>query len=294
MKETPRQPQNDRSRAKLSRIDQKLHQAGDRIIRKYLIEYDHDQHKSFSVYYDGVTKLGEAVLGFWLLFNLSAAAHLAGAILLIDGTVLGIGIEIRRTGMTAKAEKILANRHPKPKEAYRDPYKLPNLPRTGYPADGILSARKCLIDIDRNVELFRVAQQVPVVKDFDSRFGKESPEERAHYAYLAMHEHYRFRSVIDSLRKTMVEAIDTIQTAMEYLRGMPDSEAEAEAKRNVLKEIQDRVNQLMPFGDMVNHHGSKDFYRKDLLDLSTQLNTLGRPYCSGAAITQSPTNGGGR
>jgi len=195
------------------------------------------------------------------------------AVVLLDGAALAVGIALKRTLITAMAEKILADRHPKPKEAYSDPNKVPNLPRTGYPADGILSARKCLIDIDRNVELFRVAQQVPVVKDFESRFGKESPEERARDAYLAMHEHYRFRSVIDNLRKPMVGAIEAVQTAIEYLRGMPDSEA----RRNVLKELQDRVNQLMPFGDMVNHHGSKDFYRKDLLDLSNQLNTLAGP-----------------
>jgi hypothetical protein len=297
MEATTRQPHADRSWAKLGRtlldrldhgirelerrIDQKLHRAGDRTIRKFLIEYDRNQHKSFLAYYDGVAKLGEAGGAFGVLSNLGDPSHMA-AFVLLDGAALAVGIALNRTLMTAKAEKILATRHPKPREAYYDPKKLPNLPRTGYPADGILSARKCLIDIDRNVELFRVAQQVPVVKDFESRFGKESPEERAHYAYLVMHEHYRFRSVIDNLRKPMMEAIDTIQKAMEYLRVMPDSEA----RRNVLKELQDRVDQLMPFGDMVNHHhGSKDFSRKDLLDLSNQLNTLAGP---AVAVRPSP------
>jgi hypothetical protein len=290
MEATTRQPQNNRSRAKLSRIHQKFHQADDRIIRKYLIEYDHDQHKSFSAYYDGVVKFGEAVVGAVLLFNLSAASRLAGVALLIDGAVMGVFIELRRTVMTARAEKILANRHPKPKEAYSDPNILPNLPRTGYLADGILSARKCLIDIDRNVELFRVALQVPVVKVFESRHGNASAEDRADYAFRYRQKHYRFRIVIDNLRKPMVEAIETIQEAMKYLRGMPDSEA----KRNVLKELQDRVNQLMPFGDMVHHHhGSKDFYRKDLLDLSNQLNTLAGPAVA-VRSSSNPTNGGGR
>jgi len=283
MEATTQQPHADRSWAKLGRtlldrldhgirelerrIDQNSHQVGDWIIRKCLIEYDRDQHKSFSAYYDGITKLGEAGGAIGVLSNLSDPTHMA-AVVLLDGAALAVGIALKRTLITAMAEKILADRHPKPKEAYCDPNKLPDFARTDYPANGILSARKCLIEIDRSLDLFRVALQVPVVKDFESRFGKESPEERARYAYLAMHEHYRFRSVIDNLRKPMVGAIEAVQTAMEYLRVMPDSEA----KRNVLKEIQDRVDQLMPFGDMVNHHGSNRFYRQDLLDLSGRLN----------------------
>jgi len=169
-----------------------------------------------------------------------------------------------RALMRFVAEKIIARRYPMPKEDHYDPNTLPNL------SDRIRLARKRLTEIDRNLEIFRVARQTSLIKQFEIRHVSESSEKRAECAFFYMREHKGFRSIVENLRKPMEDSIESIQAAIEFLRDVSGGEA----KGNVLKELLGRIDYLMPFGDMVKHPWSMDFYRKDLLDLSNQLNAL--------------------
>jgi hypothetical protein len=175
-----------------------------------------------------------------------------------------------KTWMKIVAEKIIARRYPYPKAERYDPNVLPDLSRINRSADGIRFARKRLTEIDRNLEIFRVARQTPLVKQFEERHGSESSEKRMECTLFYRCEHQWFRSIVDNLCKPMVGAIEAMQAAIEFLRDVPDGET----RRDVLKELRNRVDWLMPFGDMVKHPESMDFYRKDLLDLFNQLSAL--------------------
>jgi hypothetical protein len=265
------------------RVDQKLHQAGDFIIQKFLVEFDHDKHKFFLSYYDGVAKVGDVGTTSLFLAGLVAPSHVA-SIVLLAGAALGVGVAVGRSLMRATAETILKSRHPMEREKAYDPKTLPDFRHADYPAEQIRSAKNNLAAIDQSLEIFRIALKVPVVKDFESQYGKESPDDRAYYAFLAINKHSMFRTTIDNLRERMVETLELVQVAMKYLQKVPDSEA----KRHVLKELQNRVDQLMPFGDMVNHKGTDRFYRQDLLDLSGQLNRLAAAI-PGPAVAARPS-----